>query len=93
MENSRLILLDSWGVYIPQMYCSDIDNADAKLIGVQFSDVETCQQGPDHPKYWESWQAILDSATWQDDSGQHWHLWQDGDLWEVTADCELPDYF
>lgn len=92
MENSILILSDYWGVYIPQQFCSHLDAADAARINVDFIDVEACQNGPEHPTYWDSWQAILDSAAWQDDSGRDWQLFQSGDLWEIAADFELPDY-
>ena len=92
-DDSRLILSDHHGVYIPQIYCSDIDEAEANRLGISFADVETCQAGPDHEWYWEAWQAILDSALLVDDNGDRWTLYQSGDLWEIPADCEIPELF
>ena len=93
-NDARLILSDSHGVYIPQLFCADIDAADAARIGVDFTDVQCCQAGPtpSNEWYWEAWQAILDSAVVIDDNGTRWCLYQDGDLWELPEGCELPDW-
>jgi hypothetical protein len=92
-EDSRLILSDSRGIYIPRDFCEGMGADDAARIGVSFDDVLICQAGPDHEWYWESWQSILDSANVTDANGNRWQLYQSGDLWEIPADCELPDYF
>ncbi len=39
----NLVLLDSHGVYIPQMYCSDADEHWANCVGVDYNDVLTCK--------------------------------------------------
>jgi hypothetical protein len=94
--DSKLLLADFHGVYIPQMFCNGMDKEDASSIGVAYSDVLVCQSGPDTEHYWEAWQAILDSAdieepaTLRDDSSR-WRLIQDGDLWAVRADVEIPE--
>ena len=65
-------------------------------MGVEWSDVVCCQSGPDQEWYWESWQAILDSAeiiepaTLKEDES-HWRLIQNGDLWQVRSDVEIPE--
>jgi hypothetical protein len=78
----HIVLNDSHGVYIPQLWCQSIAEWEAETLGIQWSDVQACQAGPDHEWYWEAWQAILDSASMVSD-GTTWRLHQDGDLWEV----------
>lgn len=92
-NNARLILSDGHGIYIPQLFCDGFDAADAARINVDFKDVEICQAGPDEEWYWEAWQSILDSCSFTDADGKVWRLWQDGDLWEIPDDCEIPDFF
>lgn len=87
----RLVLLDSHGVYIPQLWCAGITADEAAQIGVSLWAIETCQQGPDADSYWDAWIEILDSATMTDDAGTVWRLWQDGDLWELPDGFEFPD--
>lgn len=94
--DSKLLLSDSHGVYIPQMYCEGMTETHAQSIGIAYDDVLVCQSGPDQECYWESWQAILDSAeitepaTLKEDESQ-WRLIQSGDLWQVRSDVEIPE--
>ena len=78
-----LVLADSHGVYIPQLWCSDITEPECGALHIRWSDVQTCQAGPDQEWYWEAWQAIIDSCYVIDDRGIRWTLHQEGDLWEV----------
>lgn len=89
-QEPNLILLDSWGIYIPQMFCSDIDEQWAADANVHMQDVRICQQGPDHELYWDAWNNILDNTEVTRD-GVTWRLHQDGDLWEVPDGYEWPD--
>jgi hypothetical protein len=79
-----LVLNDSHGVYIPQLWCSDLTEADIKRIGLNPWDVQQCQAGPDSEHYWCAWDSILNDAEMVDDKGVTWRLHQDGDLWEVA---------
>jgi hypothetical protein len=96
--DSQLVLSDSHGVFIPQLYCSSISEEDALLLGVSWEDVKRCQAGPDEEFYWESWATILDAAlivspaTLKEEESL-WRLHQDGDLWEIRDGVELPDGF
>jgi len=85
-----LVLSDGHGIYIPQLWCQGIDQAEADMLGIQLDDVKVCQAGPDHEWYWEAWSAILCSASIVSD-GVRWHLHQDGDLWEVPEGYEWPE--
>lgn len=60
----------------------------SKLWGLQPSGwaVNTCQDPGDDPDYWEAWEEILDKASYTDNDGHEWRLWQDGDLWAVCYD-------
>ena len=90
MLEPNLVLSDSHGIYIPQIYCSDADEAWAQCVGVDYKDVQVCQQGPDHEWYWEAWQSILDNAHIVSD-GVTWRLEQCGDLWEVPDGYVWPE--
>jgi hypothetical protein len=92
----RLLLSDAHGQYIPQMYCESIFKAEAKEMNLDWWAVETCQHGPDEELYWEAWQSILDAAEITEpatlkEEESVWRLVQNGDLWQVRADVELPE--
>jgi hypothetical protein len=86
----RLLLGDSHGIYIPQLYCSDISEDDCEALSIDWEDVQTCQSGPDEELYWDSWLSICDSASWEE-NGDEWRLLQNGDLWAIRAEAELPE--
>jgi hypothetical protein len=94
----RLLLSDSHGVYIPQLYCENISKSEAKEMSLDWWAVETCQHGPSEEHYWDAWQSILDSAeitepaTLKEDESL-WNLHQNGDLWMVRSGVELPSYW
>jgi hypothetical protein len=85
-----LVISDTWGIYIPQRYCSHIDEEIAEEMHIPFEDVQICQAGPDHEWYWESWDIICQNAEWISD-GVKWGLHQDGDLWEVPEGFSFED--
>lgn len=86
----QLLLCDSHGRFIPQLYCSDISEDDCEDFSISWEDVKLCQSGPDEEFYWEAWQSICDSASWEED-GSKWRLLQNGDLWAVKAELEIPE--
>ena len=86
-----LVLLDTNGIYIPQMWCNDVTEEQASQINIDWTDVQTCQAGPDHELYWDSWTAILDNAEMKDSDGVLWTLHQDGDLWQVPSTFVFPE--
>lgn len=94
----RLVLSDSHGVYIPQLYCEELSAEESLTMGLQWEDVLVCQSGPESELYWDAWQSILDSAeitepaTLKEDETL-WTLYQNGDLWQVRSGVELPDYW
>jgi hypothetical protein len=86
----NLVLSSGHGIYIPQLFCNDVDEYRANCIGVDYKDVQICQQGPDHEWYWEAWQSILDNAHIVSDDVT-WRLHQDEDLWEVPDCYQWPE--
>lgn len=86
-----LVLVDSHGVYIPQMWCSDIDESDCERLGVTWWAVQQCQAGPDSEHYWTAWDDILRDCQMTDECGTVWRLHQDGDLWEVADGYQFPE--
>lgn len=90
--DSELLLSDSHGIYIPKLWCDELSEEEAERFGVSWGSVLVCQSGPDEEHYWEAWQEILDSAEWEED-GVEWRLYQNGDLWRVRSDAQLPEEF
>jgi hypothetical protein len=86
----KLLLSDAHGVYIPQIYCENISKTEAKEMSLDWWAVETCQHGPEDEFYWEAWQAIESSAEITED-GALWRLHQNGDLWQVRTDKNIPE--
>lgn len=89
----QLLISDSQGIYIPQQWCSGLDEIDSFNLGVDWGDVQTCQSGPEAEAYWGAWQAILDSAQITQADGSIWTLHQNGDLWAVRDGVILPEGF
>ena len=86
-----LVLADHHGIYIPQLWCAGIDQEEAELLCIDWQDVQTCQAGPGQGWYWEAWEAIERCASWTDQHGTTWGLYQDGDLWEVPEGYDWED--
>jgi hypothetical protein len=86
----QLLLCDSHGIYIPKLWSWGISEDDCEDLSVKWEDVKVCQSGPDAELYWESWQNICDSASWEE-NGSEWRLLQSGDLWAVKEDVEIPE--
>lgn len=86
-----LVLSDGHGVYIPQLWCSDLTEQEAAKLHLSWWDVQQCQAGPDAEHYWDAWDSILRDCEMTDDRGVTWRLWQDGDLWEVADGYVWPE--
>lgn len=89
--DSQLLLGDSHGVYIPKLWADEIgDEEEAESYSVSWEDVLSCQAGPDSEGYWDAWDSILRDAQWNE-NGEEWALHQNGDLWAVKVDAEIPE--
>ena len=92
-NDARLILGGSHGIYIPQIFCEDITEEECEALNIDWADVQCCQSGPDEGWYWEAWNSIEQNLLFTDGKGQQWRIYQNGDLWEIPADCEIPEDF
>jgi hypothetical protein len=94
-NDARLILSDARGIYIPRDFCEDITEQECANLSIDWDDVQCCQAGPepDNEWYWEAWNSIEQNLLFTDSKGEQWRIYQNGDLWEVPADCEIPDFF
>ena len=94
--DARLLLSDSHGVYIPQLFSQRLTREEAEEMSLSWEDVLICQMGPEGALYWEAWQSILDfaeitePATLKEEESV-WRLIQNGDLWQVRSDVEIPE--
>lgn len=90
-SDSQLLLCDSHGRYIPKLWADEIgDEEEAESYSVSWDDVLACQAGPDSEGYWDAWDSILRDAQWNE-NGEEWSLHQNGDLWAVKVDVEIPE--
>lgn len=73
------------GQYIPQIMVARL--VDAGWKGITKEQIDDLNAGPDDCEwYWDSWDMVLNNAQYIDDEGETWFLWQDGDLWAMTAE-------
>ena len=87
----QILLNDSNGIYIPQLWAAGLIETDCPQLNIDWSDVQTIQAGPDHELYWQAWDDITQSYEATDDQGIKWTLYQNGDLWELPSDYDLPE--
>lgn len=92
----HLVLGGNRGVrYIPREF-GRIVSAGISWEGCNPDDIKILVQGPRAEHYWETWQDVLENATFVDSKGNRWNLWQDGDLFmycETLMDDEEYENF
>lgn len=93
MSGVELLLSDARGIYIPRDFASECNGWD----NIPDKDREILEAGPEHELYWDTWNDVLAEASFTDDFGNIWHLWQDGDLFifcaELMTDEEHENLF
>lgn len=74
------------GIYVPQVFASKFD---PNKFGVESfdPDYQCILHGPGEEYYWESWDALLEKASYKDENGVTWYLNHDGDLFLVSNDA------
>lgn len=97
MSGLELLLSDARGVYIPRDFTECFDTG---AWNVAKEDVAILQQDPyGEESYilWETWHDVLEYASYTDENGYTWRLYQDGDLWawceELMTDEEYYNFF
>lgn len=71
------------GIYVPQVWAERYGLAAAQSAGVSGLSVIALRAGPDHPRYWEAWDSVLNDYCHETKS-ETYYLYQDGDLYEVS---------
>jgi hypothetical protein len=93
MSGIEILLSDNRGVYIPRDFADFGGNWDS----VTAEDIEILQAGPDTEGYWDAWDAVTRDASYTDEKGNVWRLYQDGDLFayceELMDDEEYEDFY
>lgn len=93
MSGVELLLSDARGIYIPRDFASDCTGWD----NISDQDRKILETGPEHELYWDTWNDVLSEASFTDDFGKVWQLWQDGDLFifcsELMSDEEHENLF
>lgn len=79
MESIDFLCDSHHGIYIPNIMIDRLVDAGWKLE-ISTEDVETLKEGPEDAWYWEAWDNLLNNATYTDEAGNVWNLYQDGDL-------------
>lgn len=79
-DNMSLLITDAQDVYVPQSFVKGFDYKD---WGVSEEDYATLSAGPDDEWYWETWEDVLNYASFEDEFGHIWSLYQEGDLWAI----------
>lgn len=89
MDTIECIINGAYGIHVPQVFAERFEN----WQGIDPDDLEILRAGPDHPDYWEAWDAVLATASYKDDAGHTWtlHLGESGDLFAIRDDHEFED--
>lgn len=81
------LLNDAHGIYIPAKF---IECYDPVAWGVTDDDQKELSSS-DNQYYWETWESVEQYATFTDEHGNKWHLYQDGDLYAVCYELLTDD--
>ena len=87
MTTIKCIIDGAHGIYVPQAFVKRFEN----WQGIDAEDLAILLEGPDNRYYWDSWDYVLATASYKDDDGHTWTLYQDGDLFAVRDDHEFED--
>lgn len=77
------LLSDSRGVYIPRDAMDIL--IDQWFIGFDKEALMRDLLDPTNENYWEAWIWFTDNASYTDENGDSWSLWQDGDLYAIKS--------
>ena len=90
----ELFLNDARGIFIPQNW-AEIIKRDC-VEGVSEEDYAILLKGPNEEDslYWETWDCVLQNAkVTVPDTGRKGCFYQNGDLWLIYDDEEVPEDF
>lgn len=87
VEPERMCIVDGqFGIYVPTRFAAKFRNSGAYcVLHVTPGDWDELEKGPDVEGYWELWDEIMrDAVIIDNETGTHYHLEQDGDLFMVA---------
>lgn len=80
------ILLDSArGIYIPRDFVNDTLIGEFGWQGITEEDIKALSD-PTNEWYWDTWETVLNNATYISACGKKYTLHQDGDLFAICFD-------
>lgn len=84
MKNIELLCDSHHGVYLPSVWCSNTEN----IWGIKQEDWDYLLDASnlEDEYYWDVWNDVLSYASYIDDNGVAWTLYQDEDLWAIAYD-------
>ena len=82
-DKIRCLVSDAHGIYAWQAF---VTNYDPTEWHVQVEDLRTLEAGPGDPNYWEATTNVEMEASYRDEDGHAWHLYQDGDIFAIRDD-------
>ncbi len=75
----EVLISSSHGQYIPQVFAQYLQDTPKGDYAEEFTIIEN----PDQDEYWEAWESIVDSFTWEFE-GQTYRIFQDEDIRIIT---------
>ncbi len=85
-----LWLSDARGVYIPRDFVNSFADW-ANVKNVSDEDKAILEAGPDHEWYWEAWDGVCRDCVVEDNSGNRYTVYQDGDCWLIPEGMPWED--
>ena len=86
---ATLIIDGNRGIYIAQDFASYLVTNSVPYMGVDKNDIRVLLLGPDHPVYNEVWDHVSDNIVFQDEDGDEFRLYQNGDLLSYPNDADI----
>lgn len=83
MRNVNLILDSARGQFIPRDFVQGFKVS--KFSGISPEDVQELQN-PENENYWETWESVLNNASYLHDDGRLFTLHHDGDLFLICVE-------
>jgi len=82
-----IIILDSYGIYIPQIFamCYFVSGNRSTVAGVDDETISILKTGPTHADYWGAWEDVETNAVLTDAKGVSYNVFQDGDCWLIPV--------
>lgn len=81
MNNIEILLSDSHGIFIPNIFYTEFDLKKWNVSHIDLTSLSDCED----EDYWETWENVLNTAYFVL-NGKIYNLHQDGDLLAICYD-------